>query len=327
MGPTILVSGGAGYTGSMLVMALLNKGYRVKVVDLMIYGREILPKHPLLEVYKMDIRDSKLVSLLFDVDVVFHLAGVSNDPGEGLEPEIGYQINVEAVESLVNMCNDMGVKKLFYPSSCSVYGNATEKIVTEESIVHPLTIYAECKARCEEIILKNRSNSLCCTILRPATVCGVSLRQRFDLLVNSIVKEAYFKHEINVSGPYRIRPGVNILDLVDLYLKLIELPAHQINGQIFNVAFENQKIRDIACSIATLVGEDVDINIIKGEDKRSYQVSSKKLQKIIGFHPKKTTKDAVTDLLYAMTKGKFDDALTSSQYYNRKRQPLYLTKY
>lgn len=324
---TVLVTGGAGYTGSVLVLALLAKGYRVKVVDLLIYGGDTLPPHPLLEIYQMDIRDPSIAPLLENVDVVFHLAGVSNDPGEGLEPEVGYQINLHAVEPLVRMCKERGVKKFIYPSSCSVYGQATEEVVTEESAIQPLTAYAECKAKCEEIILSHQSESFCCTILRPATVCGVSPRQRFDLLANGFVNEAYFKRVIHVRGAERVRPGVHILDLVDLYVKLIEIPAHKINGQVFNVAFENKKVVDIAHAIAAVVGDDVQVRIQTGNDRRSYNVDSGKLQRELGFLPRRNTADAVHDLLFAMGRGKFADTFTSTKYHNKYRQPLYLSRY
>lgn len=320
----ILVTGGAGYIGTVLVHKLLNKGYKVNVADLLIYGDENLQEHPNLKVYKIDIRDKDIKRLIEEADVVFHLAGVSNDPGQGLEPKTGRDINYLCTERIVSYCETLNVKRLIYPSSCSVYGKSDLNIVNEQSIVNPLTEYAICKVLSEETILRNSNSSLVRTIIRPATVYGVSPRQRFDLMVNSFVNEAYNLNLIKVKGPNRIRPSIHIDDLVSLYLKLLDTPASIIDKQIFNAAYENYSVMKKAQIIAELVSEKVQIEILDGEDQRTYKVDTSKLTSLIGFRPRWNIVKGSHELLYEFYNGKYADSFTNSKYYNKLRQPQYL---
>jgi len=180
----ILVPGGAGYVGSRLVPALLDKGYEVVVLDLYLYGRDIFKnlKGNLTEI-EGDMRDISLVKkALVDVDAVIHLACISNDPSFELNPELGKSINLDCFEPFVSESKKSGVKRFIYASSSSVYGVKEEPNVTEEMTLEPLTDYSRFKADCEKILLKESSDDFVCTVLRPATVCGYAPRQRLDEL-------------------------------------------------------------------------------------------------------------------------------------------------
>ena len=162
----ILITGGAGYVGSVLTPYLLNKGHKVTVVDLMIYGEEVLKKNKNLRIVKGDIRDIKLMAkYLKGQDAVIHLACISNDPSFELNPKLGKEINFNAFEPLVKESRDIGVKKFIYASSSSVYGIKKEVNVNEEIPLEPLTDYSKFKALCEDILLKYSSKNFCCTIL------------------------------------------------------------------------------------------------------------------------------------------------------------------
>ncbi|MDZ4481523.1 SDR family oxidoreductase [Bacillus cereus] len=318
------MTGGAGYIGSVLVSSLLNKGYKVTVVDLMIYGENTLRSHPNLTILNMDIRDSAIKKVLEDIDVVFHLAGVSNDPGQGIDSKTGLEINYYATERIFSYCEELNIKKFIYPSSCSIYGEASKAVVDENSIPNPLTSYAKCKVLCEKTILKSKKSSLTKVIIRPATVYGISPRQRFDLLVNGFVNEAFNKRVIQVKGPKRIRPTVHINDLVSLYTELLDMPSTLIDGQVFNVAFENRTVRKTAEIIADLIGQDVSLNLLEGNDCRSYQVDSSKLTDIIKFKPKSTILNGAQEIINQFNSNRYTESFTNSLYHNRLRQPLYL---
>ena len=196
----ILITGGAGYVGSVLSSFLVNKGYNVKVIDLLIYGNT-LTKSDNLNVIKGDIRDQKILNKeMKDVDAVIHLACISNDPSFELNPNLGKQINLDAFEPLVNIAKKEGVNRFIYASSSSVYGIKEVKDVSEDMKLEPLTDYSKYKAECEKILNSYKSKDFIVTTIRPATVCGYSPRQRLDLVVNILTNLAYHKREIKVFG-------------------------------------------------------------------------------------------------------------------------------
>jgi nucleoside-diphosphate-sugar epimerase len=191
---TVLVTGGAGYVGSALVPKLLASGYRVRVLDLYLYGEEVLAAvtgNPNLEEIKGDIRDRKLLArALPGTDAVIHLACISNDPSFELNPEMGKSINYDAFFGLVDIAKDSGVRRFIYASSSSVYGIKDEENVTEELSLQPLTDYSKYKALCEDVLLRKRTPGFTTVILRPATVCGYAPRLRLDLAVNILTNHA-----------------------------------------------------------------------------------------------------------------------------------------
>ncbi len=318
----VLVTGGAGYVGAVLVPKLLDKGYRVKVLDLYIYGEHVLDAvkdHPNLEQIKGDIRDHELLKQVIPgCDAVIHLACISNDPSFELNPQLGKSINYDAFFGLVDISKKSGVHRFIYASSSSVYGVKEEKNVTEDLPLEPLTDYSKYKALCEEVLLKKREPGFVTLILRPATVCGYSPRLRLDLTVNLLTAHAFNNRLIKVFGGDQMRPNIHIEDMTDLYVQTLELPDEKIDGRIFNAGYENHRVGEIAMMVRKVVGQDVQIVTTTTEDNRSYHISSEKIKRELGFVPKHTIEVAVRDLMEAFDAGKIPDAMTNNRYYNIK---------
>lgn len=315
----IFITGGAGYVGSVLVPKLLGKGYNVTVLDLMIYGRDVLPVHPNLNAVTGDIRDTELLKeLLTGIDAVIHLACISNDPSFELNPSLGKSINLDAFEPLVQISRDKGVKRFIYASSSSVYGIKEEPNVHEGMELEPLTDYSLFKARCEEILKPYQSEDFTTCTIRPATVCGYGKRLRLDLSVNILTNLAVNKGEITVFGGSQKRPNIHIEDMTDLYVQLLELPKEKIAGKIWNAGYENHTISDIAGMVKNVIGPQVNIVTTPTDDLRSYHISSEKIKNDIGFVANHTIEDAVKDLKAAFDRGDIPNSLTDPKYFNVK---------
>jgi nucleoside-diphosphate-sugar epimerase len=315
----IFITGGAGYVGSVLVPKLLNKGCRVTVLDLMIYGDDVLPQHPQLNAVKGDIRDQELLKkLLKGQDAVIHLACISNDPSFELNPSLGKSINLDAFEPLVKISKDSGVQRFIYASSSSVYGIKEAPNVNEDMELEPLTDYSKFKAECEEILHKYQSSDFTTCTIRPATVCGYGKRLRLDLSVNILTNLAINKGEITVFGGTQKRPNIHIEDMTDLYIQLLELPKEKIADKIWNAGYENHTISEIAGMVKNVIGDKVKIVTTPTNDLRSYHISSEKIKKDIGFVAQHTIEDAVKDLKTAFEKGLIPDSLSADKYFNVK---------
>jgi len=315
----IFITGGAGYVGSVLTPQLLSKNYNVTVYDLLIYG-DTLKEHENLKIIKGDLRDEKLLKKsLQKQDQVIHLACISNDPSFELNPKLGKEINLDAFEPLVSNSKDLGVKRFVYASSSSVYGIKKEKNVSEDMSLEPLTDYSKFKANCEEILFRYKSDNFVTSVIRPATVCGYSPRQRLDLVVNILTNLAYHKKEISVFGGSQLRPNIHIKDMVRAYELFIEIEASKINGKIFNVGFENKTVNDLAFSVKSIIGKDVKINNVPSNDNRSYHVSSQKILDELGFKAKFTIEDAVRDLKNAFDNKLLHNCLDNIDYFNIKK--------
>ena len=205
----ILLIGGGGYVGTELSEVLLTK-YKIRVYDLFLYGNNIQP-HKNLEIIKGDIRDiSKMEKAVENCDFAIPLACISNDPSFDLNPELGKSINFSCFEDIVKISKNSGIKKFVYASSSSVYGIKDEENVDEKCSLEPITDYSKFKVKCEETLLKYKSTNFITTIIRPATVCGYSKRQRFDLVVNILTNHGYNNGEIKVFGGAQLRPNINI---------------------------------------------------------------------------------------------------------------------
>ncbi|MBI2998985.1 MAG: NAD-dependent epimerase/dehydratase [Deltaproteobacteria bacterium] len=319
---TVVVTGGAGYVGSALVPKLLDRGYRVRVLDLFIFGDDVLrsaAESPNLEQIKGDLRDRSLLKrALAGCDAVIHLACISNDPSFELDPELGKSINYDAFLPLVSLSKDSGVRRFVYASSSSVYGVKEEKDVTEDLPLKPLTDYSKYKALCEEVLLKERAPGFVTLILRPATVCGYSPRLRLDLTVNILTNHAINHKKITVFGGTQMRPNIHIDDVVDLYVKALEWPDESVDGKIFNAGYQNLRVIQIAEIVRSVVGEDVDIHTALTNDNRSYQISSEKIRRELGFVPMRSIDDGVRDLMAAFRDGKVPNPMTDIRYYNIK---------
>ena len=316
----IFITGGAGYVGAVLVPHLLERDYKVTVLDLMIYGEDVLPKHPYLQLVKGDIRDQDLLKKLIPGNnAVIHLACISNDPSFELNPELGKSINLDAFRPLVEISRNAGVKRFIYASSSSVYGIKDEPDVHEEMTLEPLTDYSRFKADCEKILAEYQSDNFTTVTIRPATVCGYSPRQRLDVIVNILTNQAYQKRVISVFGGDQLRPNIHIQDMVEAYMVLLEAPKEKINGKIFNAGYENQPVKELAQTVKNVVGEDVKLITTPTDDNRSYHISSKKIKDELGFEAQHTIREAVEDLKNAFDNGLLPDSLENEMYFNIKR--------
>ena len=315
----ILVIGGAGYVGTVLVNELLKKNYKVTVYDLFIYGNNFT-ENPNLILEKGDVRDiSKIKNIIKNNDIIIHLACISNDPSFELNPKLGKEINLDCFEPLINEAISSGIKKFIYASSSSVYGVKDTKNVTEEMKLEPLTDYSKFKAECENILLSKSNDNFICTVLRPATVCGYSPRQRLDLVVNILTNFAYFKNAITVYGGSQMRPNIHIDDMVNAYICLLEEDTKKIKDQIFNVGFENHSVLDLANLVKRNSKNKVSVNIQETDDNRSYHVSSSKILKTLKFKPKKNIDLAIKDLINAFEIKKLVNTFGNENFFNIKK--------
>lgn len=320
---TVLVTGGAGYVGAVLVPKLLWEGYKVRVLDLYLYGDHVLhavKDDPNLEQIRGDIRDRQAIEKsIRGCDAVIHLACISNDPSFELNPELGKSINYDAFFALVDVSRDSGVQRFIYASSSSVYGIKNEESVTEDLPLRPLTDYSKYKAMCEEVLLRKRAPGFRGLILRPATVCGYSPRLRLDLIVNILTNHAFTNRVIKVFGGQQRRPNIHIEDMVDLYVQALQWPAEKFDGEIYNAGYHNQRVIEIAQKVRQVVGPDVAIVTTPTDDNRSYHISSEKIKRELGFEAHRSIEDGVRTLVHAFSAARVPNSMTDDRYYNIKR--------
>ena len=322
---SVLVTGGGGYVGSALVPALLNQGYRVKVVDLFWYGQDVFGdanNHPNLERLELDLRDSQRVKqALQGVDAVIHLACISNDPSFELDPGLGKSINYDAFAGLLQGSIDQGVRRFIYASSSSIYGVKETPDIREDAEPQPLTDYSRFKLDCERDLLAHpNANGLDRVIVRPATICGYAPRLRLDLSVNILTINALVNHKIRIFGGKQLRPNLHILDMVRAYHVFLEAPAAKINREAFNVGFQNRSIEDIALMVRDTLGDPtIQLEYTPTNDNRSYHVNSEKIKRVLGFETRYTIQDAIKDIADAYRRGLLKDPLTNPLYSNIKR--------
>ena len=319
MSKKIFITGGAGYVGAVLVPELLSKGYLVTVLDLMMYGEEVIDPNPNLLMVKGDIRDEELLKKTIPGhDSVIHLACISNDPSFELNPNLGKSINLDAFEPLVKISKAAGVQRFIYASSSSVYGVKEEKDVHEGMSLEPLTDYSKFKAECEELLAPYQSDNFTTVTIRPATVCGYSRRQRLDVVVNILTNLAYHKGEISVFGGKQFRPNIHIKDMVASYLLLLEAPKEKIAGEIFNVGFENQTVSELASTVKKVIGENVKLITTPTNDNRSYHISSERIKEKLGFVALHSIEESIKDLKEAFDDGLLPNSFSDEKYLNIK---------
>jgi nucleoside-diphosphate-sugar epimerase len=321
----VLVTGGAGYVGSMLVPKLLDAGHKVAVLDLYLYGDVLagLACNPKLRQVKGDLRNASVVrDALKGCDAVIHLACISNDPSFELNPDLGKSINFDCFRPLVRAAKEAGVKRFVYASSSSVYGIKADAEVTEDLSLEPLTDYSKFKAMCEEVLEAEREPGFVTLTLRPATVCGYAPRLRLDLAVNILTNHAVNNGKITVFGGAQKRPNIHVEDMADLYVRCLQYTDAEIDGKVFNAGYENHTLRQIADMVQGVVGErtgrKVEIVATPTDDNRSYHVSSDKLRRELRFVPAHTIGNAVQSLVDAFNRGKVPNPMSDKIYYNIK---------
>ncbi|MEM1447156.1 MAG: SDR family oxidoreductase [Planctomycetota bacterium] len=323
--PNVLITGGAGYVGAVLTPQLLDAGHRVTVLDLCWYGNDVLPNHENLTLVQGDLRDVDTVKQAMQgVDAVIHLACVSNDPSFDLDPELGKSINLDAFEPLVDAAIEAGVKRFVYASSSSVYGVSDAPDVTEDHELNPLTDYSKFKAQCEPVLLSKASETFVPVVIRPATVCGYSPRQRLDVIVNILTNHAINNRKIRVFGGDQLRPNLHINDMADCYEAVLAADDATVAGKVWNVGSTNHPVSEIAAIVKRVVEEEmpelgeIAIGVEPTDDPRSYHVNSGKVAAELGFTPELTIEDAVRDLCFAFKAGKLPESMSDPKYFNVK---------
>ncbi|MEM1986533.1 MAG: SDR family oxidoreductase [Nitrososphaeria archaeon] len=298
----VLVTGGAGYIGSILCRLLLEKGYQVICLDRFFFGLEpIKDIEDKMKVIKDDVRWFD-PDILKGVDAVLDLASLSNDPSGELDPQKTLDINYKGRVRVAQFSKKHNVKRYVLASSCSVYG-FQEDILTEESPINPLTTYARASALAEKDILPMSDKHFTVTILRQATVYGLSPRMRFDLAVNGMVLGFYKNGKVPIMRDGRQwRPFVHVKDASNAFIKVLESDPEIINGQIFNVGSDEQNIQifELARVIAEAINLPFNYEWYGSPDNRSYRVSFKKIGNLLSFKNQYTISDGAREVYDAL---------------------------
>jgi nucleoside-diphosphate-sugar epimerase len=304
----VLVTGGAGYIGSVLSRALLERGHDVTCLDRFFFGadslKEIAEKITLI---KADIRWFE-PEILHGIDAVLDLASLSSDPSGELDPEKTLEINHKGRARVAALSKKQGVKKYVLASTCSVYG-FQEGMLTEESSLNPLTTYAKANVLAEKDVLPLADKTFCVTALRQATVYGFSGRMRFDLAINGMVLGFFKKGKIPIMRDgEQWRPFVHVKDTSNAFIRVIESQDESVNGQVFNVGSDEQNFQ--VFNLARLVAESIDLPFnyewYGSPDKRSYRVGFEKIRKTLGYKPAYTPKEGSKEVFEALKDGKLN---------------------
>ena len=304
----VLVTGAGGYIGSVLVPMLLEQGYNVVAVDRFFFGRQTLPpEDERLQVLQDDIRwlDE---SYLKGIDAVIDLAALSNDPSGELDPEKTWEINHRGRVRIAQLSKKIGVSRYIFPSSCSIYG-FREGLLDEMSPVNPLTTYAKANLQAEKDILPLADERFCVVVLRQATVYGISPRMRFDIAINGMVRGFFKNGKIPIlRDGTQWRPFVYVKDTARAMMLMLEAPSHLVNAQIFNVGSDEQnyQIMPLAKTVAEASGIPFDYEWYGSPDYRSYRVSFKKIQDILGFKAEYTPREGAQEVYQALQKKSLD---------------------
>lgn len=320
----VLVTGGAGYCGSVLVPQLLRSDYVVTVYDTMFFGNDFLPKdNPNLTVTKGDIRDVDAFSAAVSGhDIVVNLACISNDASFELDESLSTTINIDAFEPMVVASKEAGIRRFIYASSSSVYGVSDQPDVTEDHPLVPLTLYNKYKGMCEPLLKKHTDESFIGVTFRPATVCGYAPRQRLDLSVNILTNHAITNGTIKVFGGTQMRPNLHIKDYCHAVEMLMTAPGDKVADEVFNIGFQNMRIADLAVLVKKVVEEEfpekapIEIVTTPSDDNRSYHINSDKVTRVLGFKPSFTIEDAIRDLCTAFRDGAIPNSMSDDGYYN-----------
>jgi nucleoside-diphosphate-sugar epimerase len=306
----VLITGGAGFIGTVLAHELLAQGHRVRVLDNLLFGGEPLLatwNNPEADFVIGDITSaSHRAKALENIDTVIHLAAIVGDPASSRQPELTVKVNLDATRDLVQECVSGGVERFVFASTCSNYGvSAPDEFVTEDSSLNPVSVYAETKVAAEQLILDSASPKFDTTVLRLSTVYGVSPRMRFDLLVNDFAREAFARKKIVIFGEQFWRPHIHVYDVARAMSLVAGIPTEANGDRVFNVGRHDQNFQKQA--IAEMVVEqapETELEFVhKDEDPRSYRVRFDRIKERYGFDLTRTAQDGVGEVLRLLSEG------------------------
>ncbi|MFH0864245.1 MAG: NAD(P)-dependent oxidoreductase [Candidatus Gottesmanbacteria bacterium] len=322
----ILVTGGAGYIGSVLINQLLQNGYSVRVLDIFLFGGESLlhlQTYKNLEIINGDIRDrATLKSALKGVTDVIHLAALVGEPACKENPEVTKQINLEATKTLAKLSKLQNVNHFIFTSTCSNYGiSSPDAEATEKSDLYPLSLYAETKIASENYLLSLTDKKFKPTILRLATIFGLSPRMRFNLMLNEFAREVVLGNKISVRNENAWRPFLHTKDISDAINLTLKTSLSKVGGEIYNIVGENIQKQYLAF-LAKKYNPKINIIIEEGNsgDRRDYRVSADKFRKRIHWQPKISIEEGFKEITEAIKMGIFLDPyeFKYNGWYNKK---------
>ena len=315
MDDTTLVTGGSGYIGALLVKELRDAGREVRVLDSLLHGQEDLAveqERAGVQVIRADIRDTDARKrALVGVKAVVHLAAIVGDPACGRDPELSDEVNVQATRGLVADAAQAGVERLVFASTCSNYGRMADPAVpiTEDGELSPVSLYAEQKVGMEKLILGGGAAGVDATCLRFATVYGVAPRMRFDLTVNEFTRDLWADKTLEVFGEQFWRPYIHVRDAGRAVRTVLEAPAENVAGQVFNAgrSGENYRKLDLVEEIRKQIDRGKVTYVHRDEDPRDYKVSFDKIRSQLGFETLMTVPDGIAEIIAALDAGTFSD--------------------
>lgn len=319
----VLLTGGAGYLGSVLCRKLLNKGYKIRVLDNLTYGDEgirDLYKNKNFEFFNGDIRNiSEVTDALKGIDAVIHLAAIVGDPASQWDPKKTIEINYLSTKAVAEACKYNQINKFLFTSTCSVYGasKTPKDRLKEDSPLNPVSLYAETKLKSEQGVLSLADENFTPTIFRFATLYGASPRMRFDLVANTLTAKSLIEKKISIFGGNQWRPNLDVSDAAEACLKWLKSPIEKSGGEIFNVGenSQNYKIIEIGKLIKKIIPK-TEIKVERGKnDLRDYNVSFDKIAKVLGFKAKKTITDGIFEMKKLLESKKIKD-FNDSKYNN-----------
>lgn len=311
---TVLIIGGAGYIGSVLAEMLVERGYEVHVLDNLLYGRQGIEALLNTDAFTLIEGDMRSIETIMDaiqgVDAVVHLGGLVGDPASRIDSQKTLELNYHSTKLVAEICKYHQINRFLFASTCSVYGkDENEDLLTETSSLNPISLYAKSKIESERALLDMRDGNFSPTILRKATVYGLSPRMRFDLVVNILTAKAYEEGTIPIFGGKQYRPNVHVRDAARAYIDCLEAPIDAVSGEVFNVGSNEQNYR--IEQVGEIISEcfpDAEIDKQRQKtDERSYRVDFSKIRNVLDYKVNHSLQDGCLEIKKALENGKFDD--------------------
>ncbi len=305
----VVVTGGAGYVGSVVSTQLLVAGMEVSVFDRLVYGGESLlawAGHPCFHLIPGDVRNGEMIRQALDgASAVVHLAAVVGEPACAVDPNAAWEINYAGTQQTLAAASECGVERVIFVSTCSNYGvSATNSLADETVPLNPLSRYAESKVQAERLVLENTSVP-CPSVLRLGTICGLSPRMRFDLLVSEMARGAALGEPLRIFAPDAWRPFLHVRDAARAILHCLSMPHESLQARVFNVVGENYQKRGLV-QLVRKHYPDAPVEIAEKEpDLRDYRVSDERIRRELGFAPRWTVEEAFLETAEAVASGVF----------------------